>query len=212
MGNYNISDSNREYFFENYEHTIFPGKILLFMIFTFSFYLVYWLYKVNKDFLFLEEKYDVPDPQRAISVLVILPALWFLIMYFVKKFIFHIDNQFLLRVFFDTNVAFFKSGLQILGFIELGVWIILLFLILKYFYDFCVFFGDLTKTNFFIWYIFLCSEVFGFIFLLLGQHGLFFLVFFTLICIPAMQDKLNSLVEKSVIEQQKKNYYHFNRK
>lgn len=212
MSNYEISDEDRQYFFESYEDIRFPGKILFLMLISFSSYLIYWMYKTNQDFLILENKYDIAQPQRAISVLVILPSIWFLTMYIIKKFIFHINNNFLLKIYWDTNIIFYKSSLQILGYIEITVWLLILFLILKYFYDFCVFFGDLTKTNFFTWYIFLSFEVFGFIFLLLGQYGLFSLVFFSLICIPAMQAKLNNMYEKYEILGRKNNYYHVNRK
>lgn len=212
MSNYKISDKDREYFFESYENIIFPPKILFLMLISFSSYLIYWIYKTNKDFLILENNYDIPQPERAISVLIILPSIWFLTIYSIKKFIFHIDNNFLLKIYWDSNIIFYKSTLQILGYIEIIIWILILFLILKYFYDFSLFFGDLTKTNFFTWYIFLSSQVFGFIFLLLREYGLFSLIFFSIICIPAMQAKLNNMYEKYQVLERKNNYYHVNRK
>jgi len=199
------SKEKLRYFFSDYEEK--NSKILLlYIIFSFSFYIIYWIYNTNKNLLEIDE--NAPDPNRAITVLLIIPILWFLITYCIKKF-FLKTGEYLLTISWNRDLNNFQIENFSLGIIELLIWFLIILLIIKYFYDFCFSFGNFTKTNPLTWYVFLSSEIFGIFFLLLGFIPLFTLVFFTIITIPAMQEKMNLLSHKYKIENKKRINYDF---
>lgn len=198
--------SNLEDFFKEYKEKN-SILILLYVLISFTLYVIYWLYKMNLDLLKVDE--DAPNNNRAISVLVILPSLWFLICYFFKKFIFHLNSNYLLKIAFSSNLYHFSFFNFSIGFIEFFGWLLIIFLILKYFYDFSVSFGKVTKSQAMVWYVFLSSEVFGFIFILFGIKLLLILSFFTIISVPAMQEKMNFEAHKYKILSQKKLDYEY---
>jgi len=195
-----------EYFFTEFkeENSVI---ILAYILASFTLYVIYWLYQINLKLLEVDD--DAPNPNRAISVLLILPSIWFLITYFFKRFILNVEPSHLLTIYWDKNLSNFSLSTGIIGIVEFVGWLLIIILILKYFYDFSVSYGRISKSPFLIWYIFLSSEVFGFIFFLLGIDILYILSFVTIIGIPAMQERLNYLAHKYKIESQKKLNYMF---
>lgn len=196
-----ISKGSIANFFENYveQNSIL---ILLYVIISGTFYVIYWLYKTNLELSLVDE--DAPNPDRAISVLLLLPSLFFLISYIFKKFIFNFSNSSLLGISWNFNINLISNNFEYLyGIFEFSIWILIIFLILKYFYDFSVSYSKITKTNFFVWYLFLSSEAFGFIFLLFSNYLFTTISFFTIISVPAMQEKLNILANKYQIKKER---------
>lgn len=202
----NHFDYKKESFFLEYEEKN-SILILLYIIFSLTSYVVYWFYKVNIVLEAIDD--DAPNSDRAVSVLLILPSLWFLLTYLLKKYVFDVDSNYLLRIYWNPVLVNLNSNQILIGSVEIIVWFLILILILKYIYDFSVSFARVTKTYFFVWYVFLVSEVFGFVFLLFGLDKLFLISFLTIVIVPAMQEKLNLISEKYKINSQKKMNYMF---
>ncbi len=196
-----LSENSIENFFENYVGSN-SVIILLYILFSLSFYIIYWLYITNKDLSEIDE--NAPDPNRAISVLLIIPSLFFLLSFILKKYIFHFSNSVLLGISWNFKYMNIDSNFEhFYGVIEFIIWVLIIMLILKYFFDFSISFAKVTKTEFIIWYVFLASEVFGFVFLLFGNYFFFIISFFTIIAIPAMQEKLNILAHKYQLKKER---------
>ncbi len=196
-----INNSELKNFFLEFEEKN-SFLILFYIIVSFSLYTFYWLYELNKKIILVDD--EAPEPRRAFTVILILPLIWYLITYLIKKYIFHINNYYLIRIYWKYNIHYTNLEGVLISSFEIIGWVIIFIIILKYFYDFSISFGRITKTPHIIWYVFLSSEVFGLIFFLLNLKSLLMISFFTILAIPVMQEKLNSIAHKIKIEEERK--------
>lgn len=188
-------------FFSNYIKTS-PEKHLFLMVLTFGLYDLYWMYKKNK--IFQEIDSERLDPDREISIFLILPSLWFLIFYTIKMLVFWGNESVnIFTINWNTNLTEMSNLAIIFGLIEFIGWFMIFFLIMKYLFDFCMFFGNITQSYGVIWYIFMVSEFFALFFALFGNFYFVPFMFFTYITIPAMEANLNRIHDKYMIESEK---------
>ncbi len=180
-------------------------KLLFSMILSLSFYIYVWIYRRNKAFIEVDSM--APDADRGIAVLVILPAIWFLIMYFLKKYFAGVPEDFLLQVYWIRNLADMNIHNVVIGSIETLMWLFIVFLIIKYLYDFSYSFARVTKSNGFLWYLLLLPQPFGFIFLVFGTYSLWFFVFFTIGTVMLMEARMIWISRKVYQEYQRKMYF-----
>lgn len=151
-----------------------PIFLFFFMLFTCGFYLINWIYKLNRRF----EEFDndnSPDSKRGLIILFMIPFIWFFLIYILKIFVF-VENVFV------SNILYW---------VDIVVWFGILFLVLQYLYDFCRCFGKFTMSNGFVWYMFLWV---GFFPLVLIPFGIFYflpILGFPIVIIPLMQFKIN---------------------
>lgn len=204
MFNKNYTDEDLVNFFYTMKDKS-PVTLLFYMVISLGTYLIFWLYDMNKKLLELES--DGPNPDFVFLNTVSLPAIWFLFTYFIKVLFFNLRFEFLFQYYSDFSKIDFSPFGYLFGIIEILGWIFIIVLILRYFFDFCYTFAKITKTDTFTWFVFLSGELFAIIFLILGYYGLVIFAFFTLITIPAMQDKLNMLSLKFSLYSEKMSYY-----
>ncbi len=140
-----------------------PSLVIGLIIISFGLYIITWLYVRNKEFELLDK--HAPNSIRGTVIMVLLPACWFYITFLFKELI--LDNI-------------------IIEMIELTGWFLVLLLVLKYIFDFCLSFGRITGTNGVYW-------------------SLIFLVPF--LAIPAMQSELNSHFNRMTIRKKSNNFY-----
>lgn len=155
-------------FYKNFKQ-INPFSILILIIFSLGFYIINWLYMRNKEFERLDD--EAPSSKRGAAV-ILLTISWFIVSFY-------------------TNL-FFLPYFTIFFVLDILVWSILLFLMIKYLHDFCRSYAKITKTTWQIWFFFLTISVSGLLLSLVFK--MFFLVpfaMFFLITIPAMQADIN---------------------
>lgn len=164
-----------------------PSLVLGLIIISFGFYIINWIYTKNREFEILSE--FAPDANRGAIIMMIIPFFWF---FFIKVL---------------QNLIFSSNNL-IIGILEIVGFGIILFLLLKYLFDFCLTFGEITKSPGIIWFI-------PFIIGIIGIIGTFFKFFylsplflFLIIVIPAMQAELNKNFHKLSMKKQDINFYH----
>ncbi|MDA3855207.1 MAG: hypothetical protein PF569_03025 [Candidatus Woesearchaeota archaeon] len=159
---YSRNPTKREIYFKEFRETN-PWLVLGLIIISLGFYIITWIYSKNKEFEHLD-KFS-PDAARGAAVMMLLPFGWFYVVLIIKRLI--IDNLFV----------------EIL---EIVIWGFILFLVLKYIYEFCLSFGRITRTNGIYW---------------------FFLFFIPIITIPAMQMELNSHFNRMAMQDKSNNFY-----
>ncbi len=163
--------TNKElrYFFEDFQDKR-PSKLMALMFVSVGFYLVTWMFFMNKKIEELD--LEAPDSQRGSIILFFMPVLWALVMLVLKSLIFSGDNL-------------------AIGILEIVGWGIIIFLSLKYIYDFCVSFGRVTQSSGTIWYFFIYP---GYLSIILAFFEFYFtlpLIFFTIVAVPSMQSFIN---------------------
>ena len=185
-----IENSN-DIFFENYEKKD-SLLVLLYMVLSCGIYLFFWLYELNKEFT--EAYFEKPEANWGIMVLIIIPFLWFM------------TNLIFKFLIFGGVVPLFNKYLEGVG------WVVIIILILKYLYEFCQVFEIITHSNAVIWYYFMFP---GFISLVLTFFNFYYtlpLVFFTIICVPSMQEQLNTSYEIYLSHKKENLYASYGRK
>ncbi len=119
---------------------------------------------------------EAPHSVRAIILLFILPLVWLFI------------SQILPKI------------LDIVGFA------IVLVLVLKYLFDFCEFYSQLTKTHFFIYFTLFTTGVLGLYLTLFNPSFIIISIAFFL-AVPLMQQELNMFYKTLTLRREKKNFY-----
>jgi len=147
------------------------GKVLMLMIFSFGFYFINWIYLVNLRFSKFDKE-NSPNPKRGLVIMFLIPFSWLLIMGVLKRLI-------------------FRSYVEIMFWIDVVGWILIILLFLQYLYDFCICFGKFTLSNGFVWYLFLWVGFFPLVLIPFKMYYFLPILFFPVISIPAMQEKLN---------------------
>ena len=140
-----------------------PALVFGLILISCGIYAITWIYTRNKEFEILDK--HTPNHIRGSIVLMLLPLSWFYIIFIIKKLIMN-------NLFIEIT--------------QITIWGILIFLILKYLYDFCMSFGKITKTNGIYW--FLIIPIF-------------------IITIPIMQAELNSHFSKLILKSRSKTFY-----
>ncbi len=179
----------KEYYrnFEPYS----PTKTQILMICTLGLYLISWVYQKNKEF---EEFYDdSPDSNRGAVLMLVFPFAWLLIIWVFKAVIFVDSIEFL-------------TTLSVIG------WIFIMFMILEYLYEFCLAYGQFTRTNGLVWYYTIFPGFLALILVVLGFWYTLPLLFFPYMTIPAMQAKLNYESTRYGLNYLKNEFYRHERK
>ncbi|MFW5705215.1 MAG: hypothetical protein ACOCXG_05230 [Nanoarchaeota archaeon] len=172
-------------FYKDFRETN-PALVLGLIIISLGFYVIDWIFLRNKEFEEIDK--HAPDSKRGAILLMIIPFMWFFIMIVLKHIIFSPKSPFL-------------------GIVEISGWLLIIFLILKYLYDFCISFGFITKTNGAIWFLFFLPIVPAGIGALLGYPIFLILLFLPAIVIPAMQAELNTTFNKITIKKKYDIFY-----
>lgn len=181
-----LANKDLEFFFEIYEYKS-PVMVFFKMICTLGIYFIWWFYQMNLKLEKVDE--DAPDSRRGLVILFFFPPMAILIS-FVMKFLIFPDsakNQYLVNIL---------------------IWSIVIFLSLKYVYDFCACFGKWTASNGFLWYLFIYPGYLSAILYFFDFYYALPLLFFTIIAIPSMEAYLASKEKKF---RQAKEHDRFNR-
>lgn len=160
-------------------------KVFLFIVFTLGIYALSWIYNLNRKLELIDD--DAPDSNRAFSVLFILPFGWALCYFILLKLIFQTESIIL-------NIANYI------------IWIALIFLSLKYLYDFCISYGKLTRTLGIVWYFLIYSGYLGIILIFFKIYYLWFLIVIPIITIPCMQIFLN-MSARYILEEAERGHF-----
>jgi len=164
-------------FYEEYkEKSSFVVFIL--MIFTIGLYFIWWVYKLNSEFE--SKNIESPDSKRGLVVLITFP--------------------FLLGFFFSFLEWYFEPNAIIKSF-QLSVSYFIIVLQLKFLYDFCVTFGNITKTNSLWWYYSMFFWFLAVVLLYFQSYYTMIFMFFPVTAIPAMQAFLNKRAETFKLRQ-----------
>lgn len=176
------NSSSLNEFFKNYEEKN-PAYVLGLMIISFGLYIFTWIYKINVDLEQLDE--DSPESVRGAVLMAVLPFTWFFITTLIKEFI----NSIIIRA------------------IEIIVYVLIYFLVLKYLFEFCIAFSHVTRTRALIWFVPFAIGSFGFFGYYLQSIivGSFLMMFF--LVIPAMQAELNTTYHKISIKKNNHAFY-----
>ena len=134
-----MSVISKKNFYKDFRQTN-PALILGLIIISFGFYVINWIYLKNRDFESIDNL--APDSNRGAIIMMVIPFSWFFIIFIFKKLIFPSFNIFL-------------------GIFEIIGWGFVTFLLLKYFLDFSLSFGRITKTKGIIWFLGFFSGVLG---------------------------------------------------
>ncbi len=132
---YNIQ--NRKYFYHNFQK-LNPLLFLFLIVITFGFYLIEWFYQTSKIFEILDDEAFLSE--RVFFVIFLFPTTWYFINYFSTKLGF-------VNLFIDIT--------------ERVVWAFLIFLIIKFLYDFACSFGRITETYGLFWFFILLIPILG---------------------------------------------------
>ena len=100
------------------------------IIVTLGFYMIPWIYTKNKEFETIDK--EAPDANRGAVIIMLLPFFWGYLMYVVK------------------NLLFWHPMLITL---EYFGWSFVIFLILKYLWDFIRSFAKITENDTIIWFL-----------------------------------------------------------
>lgn len=183
-------EEERQYFFENYQKEE-PWKVLLFMILSLGFYFLMWIYNNNKRLEMISE--DAPNSRRGFIILFGFPILWYVISSLAKLVFFDLDTEFIF-------------------FVNLTGWILIALLSLKYLYDFCKMFGEVTETYGIGWYFLIYPGYYSIILLFLNFYYTIALILCFLVTIPMMQFTLNSKSEKLKLNKNAKEFNYLTRR
>ena len=118
-----------ERFLKDFEETSTTVMIGL-MVISVGLYSIIWIYITNK--LLQEHDKHAPESSRGITVMAILPLVWFFITSFIKLKV--LDTVPLLYTIFD-----------------IGIWGFIFFLVFKFYMDFSKSFTEITKSHDIIW-------------------------------------------------------------
>ena len=177
--------SENTQFYKSYKETG-TSLVLGLIILTLGLYTINWIYMRNKEFESLDK--HAPDSNRGAIILMVLPFAWFFITAVLEKLV------------FNPNSTIF-SIIEILG------WSLVIFLVIKYIFDFCISYGKITKTFGILWFILFLIGIIGVISIFLKIKCTIPLVFFLIIVIPAMQNELNAHFRKFNITKSKNSFY-----
>lgn len=164
-----------------------PSLILGLIIISFGTYIINWIYHKNKELLLIVP--HAPEAIRGVLLMTIFPFLWFFITFTIKNLILKPNNK-------------------IIIYIENFGWIIILILIIKYLFDFCFIFGEITDTNGHLWFLTISTPIIAIsIGIILNIHILYLFLIILIIIIPSMQSELNILYKRITIENEKSTFY-----
>ncbi len=162
-----------EFFYSDFEKKP-PLLMLLFMVLSLGFYAINWIYFMNKKLDEIDD--DSPQPERGLIILFFFPVVFSIIM------------QILYNIMKIPEGVFLS--------ITYTVWSLIIFLSLKYIYDFCLSYSKVTQTNALFWYIFIYLGFPAVVLFFFNFPYALPLMFFTMITIPAMQSYINKEAEK----------------
>lgn len=164
-----------------------PAIILLLILITCGLYIIYWILKQNRN---LEDFYeDAPDTNRGFALMVTIPISWTITFVIIK-----INN------FWDLYPEF-------LLFVQVFIWTIIILLILKFLFDFCVSFAKFTKSNALVWFFLILLGIIGILGIPIKSFLITPFAFFLAITIPAMQEEINHVYTKNQIKNKSDAYY-----
>lgn len=172
-------------FYKQYHETS-PSLVMGLIILSFGLYIINWIFLRNKDFEELDE--NAPDSNRGAILMIIIPFGWFFLTTILKNLIFSPNNL-------------------LIGILEIVGWGIIIFLIYKYLFDFCLSYGRITKTNGLLWFgLFIISGI-GIVGIIIENYYLIFLLPILMIIIPAMHSELNKQFHILNIKQKSTTFY-----
>lgn len=169
--------------FEKTNLSLMLGLIII----SIGLYIIYWIYVKNKEFEALD--HDAPESNRGAIIMMVIPFVWFFIMYFLKG-------------------SFFGFFNKIFSVIELFGWILVIFILLKYLLDFCISFGTVTQTRGILWFLPFLFGIVGAIGRFLGSYYFLLFLISPIIVVLAMQNELNLFYEKYRQKKDKSVFYH----
>ncbi len=163
-----------------------PIAVFIAMTISLGFYIITWIYFLNKELA----KYDpeAPNPDRGALIMFFIPLSWYITTIVISKL-------------FLINFPSISFTINFLG------WILVIFLGLKYLYDFCISFANITKSNALLWYLFIYPGFLAYVLAFFNFFYTFPFIFFTIIAIPSMQDFMNNRAKEI---QTKRQFIYFN--
>ena len=179
----NFSREELEKMFEDYKRVNVVATFF-YLIATFGFYIIPWIFFHNRKFEQIDEQ--APDSRRGAVILFILPILSYTTFLAMEKIFF--PNSFPLTI------------------IKVLVWCLLIFLTLKYLYEFSRSFAKITLTNTLAWYIFIYIGYSSYILALFGFYYALYAVIIFFIGIASMQEILNVVCFRVTSKKQKESF------
>lgn len=175
-----------ERFLSDFEETS-PTVMLGLMVISLGLYSIIWIYITNK----LLEDHDkhAPESSRGISVMVILPVIWFFLISLIQ-------NKLL-----SSSIPLMFTILKV------GVWGFIFFLIIKFLMDFVQSFTNITKSQPFIWNSLNIIGMIGLLGLILNKSYMYPFLIGIIFSVIGMQSELNSLLKSHNIKKVGSSYY-----
>jgi len=172
-------------FLKDFEY-LSPSIMLGLIIISVGLYSILWIYLTNKKL----EEHDkhAPESSRGLTVLMILPIIWLFTTYFFKTII-------------------FTQTPLIIEILEIVIWGLIFFLILKYLIDFSYAITEITQSHPFLWISFFIIGIIGIIGIMLDIKVLYAFIAGIFIATIGIQSELNSLHKSLSIRKVSSNYY-----
>lgn len=183
-----FTQSSLEFMFYDYERKNVM-MILLYLIVTLGLYIIPWIYFHNKKFEEIDEK--APDSKRGAVILFLLPVLTY-------------------SLFLVLKTIFFPESLE-LEILEIVLWGLVIFLTLKYIYEFCYSFARITNTKTLPWYLLIYVGYSSFILALFGFHQALYVGVIFFIGIISMQEAINVMCFKVMSKKEKDSFNYMKR-
>lgn len=165
-----VSEKSLRSFYLDFGRTS-PFVLIFYMIFSLGLYFINWVYLMNVRFRDSDIE-GTPSPLWGLKFMFLVPFSWLLVLGVLRRF----------WKVIDADVLFW---------VDVVGWMIIMIMMLEYLYRFCRCFGQVTKTNGVVWYLFLWVGFFPLVLLPLGKMFFLPLLLFPLFTIPAMQYRLN---------------------
>lgn len=165
-----IANSVKTKFYGKFKY-ISAFKVFIFMIFSFGFYFINWIYLTNLN-LRRSGVDCAPNPEHGLRFMFLVPFTWLVVTGVFKK----------IYTVIDYSVLFW---------VDVVGWFIIMIMMLEYMYRFCMCFGRFTNSNGFFWYLFLWVGFFPLALIPFGKYFFLPLLLFSLFTVPVMQMKLN---------------------
>jgi hypothetical protein len=166
-------DERRE-FFQEYKAQS-PLLCLLLMLVSAGIYAFVWIFEINRYLEKLDE--DAPDSRRGAVILFFFPFFGWLF-------------------FLAIEYLIIGQASVILELFAMVYWLIFGFLSLRYTYDFCMSFANLTRSSGLLWYFFLYPGYVAMILIFFDFYYVIPLALFPFMIVPAMQVIMNKNAER----------------
>ena len=163
-----INLKDLEFFYDNFVIES-PILVIIKIFLTLGLYVIFWIYKMNRALEKVDE--NAPDSRRGVIIICVIPPFIFI-----------------LSAIFEKLFNFNKVSIITFNVV---VWSFIIFLTLKYIYDFFMSFGKWTGSSGLFWYLVFYPGYFSLILSIFGFYYALPLLFFTIVSIPSMQGYIN---------------------